>query len=106
MDMMFYGRKVSCKFVLTLFLYFLETNYLWILVEGLYLFILIFVALFPDKKYLWGFTLFGWGLPVVFVTIWATLTATLADTGCWFRSAGGLKWIIHVPILITIAVSY
>jgi len=46
---------------MTLFHYFLATNYYWILVEALYLHSLIFVAFFSDKKYLWRFTMIGWG---------------------------------------------
>lgn len=49
----------------TFFLYFLATNYYWILVEGLYLHSLIFMAFFSEKKYLWGFTIFGWGTQAV-----------------------------------------
>lgn len=44
-----------------LFIYFLATNYYWILVEGLYLHSLIFMAFQSNSKYLWGFTLIGWG---------------------------------------------
>ncbi|MEE6467504.1 hypothetical protein FKM82_007273 [Ascaphus truei] len=97
---------VGCKLAVTFFLYFLATNYYWILVEGLYLHSLIFMAFFSDKKYLWGFTLFGWGLPAVFVTIWASERATVADTECWNLSAGYLKWIIQVPILAAIVVNF
>lgn len=53
--------QVGCKVAVIFFLYFLATNYYWILVEGLYLHSLIFMAFFSEKKYLWGFTLFGWG---------------------------------------------
>ncbi|XP_056374680.1 parathyroid hormone/parathyroid hormone-related peptide receptor [Hyla sarda] len=91
--------RVGCKVAVTFFLYFLATNYYWILVEGLYLHCLIFMAFFSDKKYLWGFTLFGWGVPAIFVTIWARERATIADTECWDLSAGNLKWIIQGPIL-------
>ncbi|NWR95078.1 PTH1R protein, partial [Furnarius figulus] len=55
------SQFVGCKVAVTFFLYFLATNYYWILVEGLYLHSLIFMAFFSEKKYLWGFTLFGWG---------------------------------------------
>ncbi|XP_030606861.1 parathyroid hormone/parathyroid hormone-related peptide receptor [Archocentrus centrarchus] len=97
---------ISCKVVVTLFLYFLATNYYWILVEGLYLHSLIFMTFFSDRKYLWGFTLIGWGVPAVFVTIWATVRATFADTECWDLSAGNLKWIYQVPILVAVVINF
>lgn len=53
--------QVGCKITVLFFIYFLATNYYWILVEGLYLHSLIFMAFFSDSKYLWGFTLIGWG---------------------------------------------
>lgn len=53
--------QIGCKVTVLLFIYFLTTNYYWILVEGLYLHTLIFMAFRSDSKYLWGFTLIGWG---------------------------------------------
>ncbi|XP_029561127.1 parathyroid hormone/parathyroid hormone-related peptide receptor [Salmo trutta] len=97
---------IGCKVAVTLFLYFLATNYYWILVEGLYLHSLIFMTFFSDRKYLWGFTLIGWGVPAMFVTVWASVRATLADTECWDLSAGNLKWIVQVPILTAIVVNF
>ncbi|TKC39012.1 hypothetical protein EI555_015980 [Monodon monoceros] len=93
---------VGCRVTVTFFLYFLATNYYWILVEGLYLHSLIFMAFFSEKKYLWGFTIFGWGLPAIFVAVWVSVRATLANTGCWDLSSGNKKWIIQVPILASI----
>uniref|UniRef100_G1PDW9 Parathyroid hormone/parathyroid hormone-related peptide receptor n=1 Tax=Myotis lucifugus TaxID=59463 RepID=G1PDW9_MYOLU len=90
----------------TFFLYFLATNYYWILVEGLYLHSLIFMAFFSEKKYLWGFTAFGWGLPAIFVAVWVGVRATLANTRCWDLSSGYKKWIIQVPILASIVVNF
>ncbi|XP_052466694.1 parathyroid hormone/parathyroid hormone-related peptide receptor-like [Carassius gibelio] len=99
-------KFIGCKMAVTLFLYFLATNYYWILVEGLYLHSLIFMTFFSDRKYLWGFTLIGWGVPAMFVTIWASVRATLADTECWDLSAGNLKWIVQIPILTAIVVNF
>lgn len=53
--------QVGCKVVVTLFLYFLATNHYWILVEGLYLHSLIFMAFLSNKNYLWALTIIGWG---------------------------------------------
>ncbi|XP_008069422.1 parathyroid hormone/parathyroid hormone-related peptide receptor [Carlito syrichta] len=97
---------VGCRVAVTFFLYFLATNYYWILVEGLYLHSLIFMAFFSEKKYLWGFTVFGWGLPAVFVAVWVGVRATLANTGCWDLSSGNKKWIIQVPILASIVLNF
>ncbi|XP_004704052.1 parathyroid hormone/parathyroid hormone-related peptide receptor isoform X1 [Echinops telfairi] len=98
--------SVGCRVAVTFFLYFLATNYYWILVEGLYLHSLIFMAFFSEKKYLWGFTVFGWGLPTVFVITWVAVRATLANTGCWDLSSGNKKWIIQVPILASIVLNF
>ncbi|XP_049602633.1 parathyroid hormone/parathyroid hormone-related peptide receptor [Syngnathus scovelli] len=97
---------IGCKAAVTLFMYFLATNYFWILVEGLYLHSLIFMTFFSDRKYLWGFTLIGWGVPAMFVSVWATVRATFADTECWDLSAGNLKWIYQVPILAAVVVNF
>ncbi|XP_053722162.1 parathyroid hormone 3 receptor [Synchiropus splendidus] len=96
----------GCKVGVTLFLYFLATNHYWILVEGLYLHSLIFMAFLSDKNYLWALTIIGWGVPAVFVSIWVSARASLADTECWDISAGKLKWIYQVPILSAILVNF
>ncbi|XP_072905225.1 parathyroid hormone/parathyroid hormone-related peptide receptor [Hemitrygon akajei] len=100
------SEYIGCKVVVIIFLYFLATNYYWILVEGLYLHSLIFMTFFSDKKYLWGFTLIGWGVPGVFVAAWTSVRATLADTQCWDLSAGNLKLIYQLPILASILVNF
>uniref|UniRef100_A0A8C3J3V7 Parathyroid hormone/parathyroid hormone-related peptide receptor n=1 Tax=Calidris pygmaea TaxID=425635 RepID=A0A8C3J3V7_9CHAR len=74
------SHLVGCKVVVTLFLYFLATNHYWILVEGLYLHSLIFMAFLSNKNYLWVLIIIGWGLPAVFVSVWASVRASLADT--------------------------
>ncbi|KAL9823846.1 parathyroid hormone/parathyroid hormone-related peptide receptor [Geothlypis trichas] len=100
------GHLVGCKVVVTLFLYFLATNHYWILVEGLYLHSLIFMAFLSNKNYLWVLIIIGWGLPAVFVSIWASVRASLADTQCWDLSAGNMKWIYQVPILAAVVVNF
>uniref|UniRef100_A0A8D0CY24 Parathyroid hormone/parathyroid hormone-related peptide receptor n=1 Tax=Sander lucioperca TaxID=283035 RepID=A0A8D0CY24_SANLU len=99
-------HMAGCKVAVTLFFYFLATNHYWILVEGLYLHSLIFMAFLSDKNYLWALTIIGWGVPAVFVSVWVSARASLADTHCWDISAGNLKWIFQVPILAAIVVNF
>ncbi|MGH0139416.1 UNVERIFIED_CONTAM: hypothetical protein FKN15_002147, partial [Acipenser sinensis] len=99
-------QYIGCKITVLLFIYFLATNYYWILVEGLYLHSLIFMAFLSDIEYLWGFTLIGWGVPALFVAAWAVVRATVADARCWELSAGNLKWIYQAPILIAIGLNF
>ncbi|XP_069490206.1 parathyroid hormone/parathyroid hormone-related peptide receptor-like [Ambystoma mexicanum] len=100
------SQMVGCKVAVTVFLYFLATNHYWILVEGLYLHSLIFMAFLSDKNYLWALTIIGWGLPAVFVSVWASVRVSLADTQCWDLSAGKMKWIYQTPILVAIVINF
>ncbi|XP_068931205.1 parathyroid hormone 2 receptor [Petaurus breviceps papuanus] len=100
------SQYVGCKIVVVMFIYFLSTNYYWILVEGLYLHTLIFMAFFSNAKYLWGFTLVGWGFPAVFVVAWTVVRATVADARCWEFNAGDFKWIYQAPILTAIGLNF
>ncbi|KAM4836173.1 parathyroid hormone 2 receptor [Thomomys bottae] len=99
------SQYIGCKIAVVMFIYFLATNYYWILVEGLYLHNLIFVSFFSDTKYLWGFILIGWGFPAAFVVAWAVARATLADARCWELSAGD-RWIYQAPILGAIGMNF
>ncbi|XP_053555620.1 parathyroid hormone/parathyroid hormone-related peptide receptor-like isoform X2 [Bombina bombina] len=96
----------GCKAAVTIFLYFLATNHYWILVEGLYLHSLIFMVFLSSGSYLWLLTIFGWGLPAVFICVWASVRLSLADTQCWDLSAGHIKWIYQTPILAATLVNF
>uniref|UniRef100_UPI00398EF461 parathyroid hormone 2 receptor-like n=1 Tax=Pristiophorus japonicus TaxID=55135 RepID=UPI00398EF461 len=100
------SHYVGCKIAVTLFLYFLATNYYWILVEGLYLHCLILMTFLSDRKYLWSFTFIGWGVPAVFVVAWAIVRAMLADERCWDLNVGSFNWIYQTPILMAIVVNF
>ncbi|KAJ8313629.1 hypothetical protein KUTeg_008190 [Tegillarca granosa] len=55
------GPHVGCKLFFSLFHYILGANYMWILVEALYLHSLITVAVFSESSSIKGFISFGWG---------------------------------------------
>ncbi|KAJ7984441.1 hypothetical protein DPEC_G00354870 [Dallia pectoralis] len=99
-------HMVGCKLAVTLFLYFLATNHYWILVEGLYLHSLIFMAFLSDRSYLCALTIIGWGVPAVFVSIWVSVRASLADTQKLLKSTLVLMPLFGVHYMVFMALPY
>nr|XP_045601993.1 parathyroid hormone/parathyroid hormone-related peptide receptor-like isoform X1 [Procambarus clarkii] len=93
----------TCKLMISVWQYFIVANYSWLLMEGLYLHSLIFMALFTDSSAITCYILLGWGLPLGCVGVWATLRATLDDTDCW--TVQNVQWIFWVCIRAPVAVS-
>jgi parathyroid hormone receptor 1 len=58
----------ECKLVTSLWQYFIMANYSWILMEGLYLHNLIFLALFTDSSAITIYIILGWG--TCFIITW------------------------------------
>ncbi|GLH07596.1 CRF/DH receptor 2 variant A [Gryllus bimaculatus] len=65
------SNYVVCAFVASLFHYFYLTNFLWMFVEGFYLFLLVVVTFTTEKLKLRVYVLIGWGIPVFIVILWA-----------------------------------
>uniref|UniRef100_A0A8C5CXV3 Vasoactive intestinal peptide receptor 1a n=1 Tax=Gadus morhua TaxID=8049 RepID=A0A8C5CXV3_GADMO len=98
--------SVGCKAVLVFFQYGIMASYFWLLVEGLYLYALLAVSFFSEKKYFWCYILIGWGVPAIFISAWVGTKVYLKDPGCWDIIEGLPWWIIKTPILIAILVNF
>ncbi|XP_064455731.1 secretin receptor-like isoform X2 [Ornithodoros turicata] len=102
----FNQQNVDCKAFTSLWHYMLMANYCWILMEGLYLHNLVFLA-FSDSSGILKYVALGWGLPVLFIVPWVIARATLEDTLCWTTNAKQeLFWIIRGPITASIVVNF
>ncbi|XP_007517466.2 vasoactive intestinal polypeptide receptor 1 isoform X2 [Erinaceus europaeus] len=98
--------SVGCKAAVVLFQYCVMANFFWLLVEGLYLYTLLAVSFFSERKYFWGYILIGWGMPSTFTMVWTIIRIHFEDYGCWDTINSSLWWIIKVPILISILVNF
>ncbi|KAM5313407.1 vasoactive intestinal polypeptide receptor 1 isoform 5-T5 [Glossophaga mutica] len=87
--------------------YCVMANYFWLLVEGLYLYTLLAVSFFSERKYFWGYILIGWGVPSIFTMAWTITRIHFEDYGCWeTMNSSFLWWILKVPILTSILVNF
>ncbi|ETE59481.1 Vasoactive intestinal polypeptide receptor, partial [Ophiophagus hannah] len=48
-------------------------NFMWLLVEAIYLNCLLLSSFSHGSKYYWWLVLFGWGVPTFFTTLWILL---------------------------------
>lgn len=97
----------SCKLLISLWQYFILANYSWILMEGLYLHNLIFLALFSDTSAITTYIILGWGLPLLCVIPWVIVRATLDDRLCWTAySNHNYFLLIRIPITISILLNF
>lgn len=94
----------GCKILLVLTKYFRMTNYMWMFCEGYYLHKLI-AAAFAEQKTLLMFYVAGWGLPIIPVSAYAILRATLENEKCWAFPVERYEWIMNVPNLLSLIVN-
>ncbi|KAG5885179.1 hypothetical protein JTB14_000942 [Gonioctena quinquepunctata] len=104
-----FGSNVSitCICIVTLLHYFHITTFFWMFVEGLYLYILVVETLTRENFKLRVYACVGWGLPMIFIVIWAIVKSFLPSSGdtanaChWFESHP-IDWIYQAPTMIVL----
>ncbi|XP_018579874.1 diuretic hormone receptor-like, partial [Anoplophora glabripennis] len=104
------NTSVLCVFIVTLLHYFHITTFFWMFVEGLYLYILVVETLTRENFKLRVYVCIGWGLPMVFIVVWAVVKSFVPissdpATMCqWFESHD-IDWIFQTPTMIVLLVN-
>ncbi|KAF1415162.1 Growth hormone-releasing hormone receptor, partial [Spheniscus humboldti] len=97
----------ECKISVVFCHYFTMTNFMWLLVEALYLNCLLLSSLSHGRRYFWWLVLFGWGFPTLFTLIWILTKFYFEDTACWDINQGSpYWWLIKGPIIISVGVNF
>uniref|UniRef100_A0A3P8UF89 Growth hormone-releasing hormone receptor n=1 Tax=Amphiprion percula TaxID=161767 RepID=A0A3P8UF89_AMPPE len=97
----------ACKVSVVFCHYCVMANFFWLLVEALYLNSLLLSSLYHSRRCLWGFSLLGWGVPVLFIVLWIGSRVYFEDTECWdINEDSPYWWIIKGPIVVSIAVNF
>ncbi|GLV40041.1 Diuretic hormone 44 receptor 2 [Carabus blaptoides fortunei] len=90
-----------CKAITSAWQYFIMTNYILILMEGIYLHYLLFRTVFSEKNDINLYAALGWGLPTCFIIPWIILKVIYEDELCWTKQENKYYLlVIHVPIVI------
>lgn len=93
-----------CKMTTVVWQYTLLANYNWILMEGVYLYSLIFFSsISPYGPSILGYIVFGWLMPLVCIIPWVVAKANYENTLCWLTNDNqAYFWILRAPITISI----
>ncbi|XP_020814831.1 diuretic hormone receptor [Drosophila serrata] len=103
----------SCIALITLFHFFTLTNFFWMLVEGLYLYMLVVKTFSGDNLRFNIYASIGWGGPAVFIVTWAvakSLTVTYSttekyDINCPWMQETHVDWIYQGPVCAVLIIN-
>nr|XP_027237601.1 diuretic hormone receptor-like [Penaeus vannamei] len=114
------NESIGCTFFVALS-YFNLTNFMWMFVEGLYLYMLVVKTFSVENIKLRVYTLIGWGIPVAIIITWVILKSnlTVAHTGpeagvdvegllrtCPLMPVSHVDWIQKVPVLFFLSTNF
>ncbi|XP_021696796.1 diuretic hormone receptor isoform X1 [Aedes aegypti] len=104
----------SCVILVTLLHYFTLTNFFWMLVEGLYLYMLVVETFSGDNLRFNMYAAIGWGGPGVFVIMWViakgiTISgldqATTLEIDCSWMRESTVDWIFQGPVCAVLIIN-
>ncbi|XP_015604427.1 diuretic hormone receptor isoform X2 [Cephus cinctus] len=106
----------TCIAIFSLLHYFHLTNFFWMFVEGLYLYLLVVKTFTGDNIKLRLCLVIGWGLPLLVIAVWAiakSLAGVSSQTGnqvglwrhCPWMSPHPYDWFYQAPAIIVLGVN-
>ncbi|XP_071385862.1 glucagon receptor [Centroberyx affinis] len=98
---------VGCRIAVVMMQYSIMANSYWLLVEGIYLHNLLFIAVFTERNYFNIYLCIGWGTPLIFLVPWAIVKYLYENQECWERNINmHYWWIIRSPILLAVVINF
>ncbi|XP_065089233.1 diuretic hormone receptor [Ochlerotatus camptorhynchus] len=104
----------SCVIFVTLLHYFTLTNFFWMLVEGLYLYMLVVETFSGDNLRFKLYAAIGWGGPGLFVTLWVIAKgiaisgldpAAAHEIDCSWMRESVVDWIFQGPVCAVLIIN-
>ncbi|KAH3715038.1 hypothetical protein DPMN_057742 [Dreissena polymorpha] len=101
-----YDTPVLCEIQYALLEYTKTVQFMWMLIEGMYLHNQIAVSVFSKKPNYVVFYCMGWGVPIPLTVAWCVTQALTNKNKCWYGYYDRTTiWIIEVPRILIMAVN-
>ncbi|KAG8187495.1 hypothetical protein JTE90_022888 [Oedothorax gibbosus] len=106
------AAKVACILVILL-TYLMATNFFWMFVEGLYLYMLVVETFSIDKIQFRTYVAIGWGIPAFVAAAWAIVKGTaggaaeepLAQRGCPWQNKDYYDYVFSCPVMLVLLIN-
>lgn len=105
------AAKIACLLIIML-TYLMGTNFFWMFVEGLYLYILVVKTFSVDMVKFSVYLGIGWGLPAVIVIIWVivkSLCSSVENSSllkqCFWQNRDNYDYIFISPVIIVLVIN-
>ncbi|XP_050296183.1 parathyroid hormone/parathyroid hormone-related peptide receptor-like isoform X2 [Anthonomus grandis grandis] len=96
-----------CKAFITVQWYVILSNFIFMLMEGLYLHNLIFLNLFSESHGTTVYCIIGWIASIFFLIPWIILRLIFEDSLCWNnKDTRYISLLIEIPIGTTVVVNF
>ncbi|XP_069778278.1 corticotropin-releasing factor receptor 2 isoform X2 [Narcine bancroftii] len=97
-----------CRLVITIYNYFVVTNFFWMFVEGCYLHTAIVMTYSTDKMRKWKFLFIGWCIPCPIIVAWVIGKLYYENEECWFGEVAGrrMDYIIQGPVILVLLINF
>ncbi|XP_062570589.1 secretin receptor-like isoform X1 [Saccostrea cucullata] len=97
----------ECKLLFTLFVYTISACAMWIFMEALYLYMMVYKTMFTEKHGVQLYVVFGWLGPLTFVIPWIIVRAKLEDFFCWNTNPSPeYLWILRGPLFTIYIINF
>ncbi|XP_055507469.1 glucagon-like peptide 1 receptor [Leucoraja erinacea] len=98
---------VACRAAQVFLHYSVSCTYHWLLVEGLFLYVLLVGSVFSEHRSFRLYMFIGWGVPLVFVGPWTVVKYLLENSGCWRQNKNmAFWWIVRLPLLLVLTINF
>ncbi|XP_070210736.1 secretin receptor-like [Littorina saxatilis] len=101
------GLHWECRLITVLFMFAISATQTWILMEGLYLYMLIHRTIITERYGVRPYMLIGWTIPWVIVIPWIIVKYLFENTFCWnMQENEGYFWMLKGPWIATVLINF
>ncbi|GBM08798.1 Diuretic hormone receptor [Araneus ventricosus] len=107
-----FTAKVAC-FLVILLTYLMGTNFFWMLVEGLYLYMQVVKTFSIENINLKIYAAIGWGIPAIIAAAWAitkvlasgTPDGPLSQSSCPWQNKDYYDYVFSCPVMVVLLIN-